>query len=465
MNFNPFNYFRNKRQPKALAGFSKEILEAYNNNRPLGPQKKLCLAPSRNMFFDQTGQVNACGWNNGHPLGKYPEQSVSEIWESSATQALRDSISNNDLSNGCQVCKHYLLAGNFSNIKSHHYDYLSENVGHPFPLRMDFALSNVCNLQCQTCYGELSSTIRKNREGLPQIQSVYDDAFVDQLRPFIPHLKAACFLGGEPFLVPIYYDIWNLFAELNGNANIAITTNATVLNDRVKNIMEACNFDIAVSRDAMDHTKLEKLRLGTNSRAQLDNIEFFNDYCKRKNKPFGLNAILSSLNWADLVDVIRYCNSIEAKIYVCTVMFPAQHSIRKMPVSDLTRIRDLYEKELSDLPTATEIEQLNKKALEGALREVIYAIEQTPFNTNSAENLTVELFLQKAAQFAKHVGADENKAVAMLQNALDRMSKDASKERFNHFIQLAHNPDEFELVMSHLIWRDEESIYNYRHLV
>lgn len=47
------------------------------------------------------------------------------------------------------------------------------------------------------CRGEFSSTIRKNREGLPPIDSPYDAAFFDQVEEFIPHLQSSRFSRRE----------------------------------------------------------------------------------------------------------------------------------------------------------------------------------------------------------------------------------------------------------------------------
>lgn len=54
-----------------------------------------------------------------------------------------------------------------------------------WPRQMEFSVSNTCNLQCVMCNGEWSSSIRSQREGLPPLPKVYDDAFFDGLRDFL----------------------------------------------------------------------------------------------------------------------------------------------------------------------------------------------------------------------------------------------------------------------------------------
>ncbi len=97
----------------------------------------------------------------------------------------------------------------------------------------------------------LSLRLRKYRDSLP----------VDQLEEFIPHLKEAKFLGGEPFLIDIYYKIWDKIIELNPSVKITITTNGTVFNKRVQEILEKLDCNIIMSIDAFNKTTYESIRI------------------------------------------------------------------------------------------------------------------------------------------------------------------------------------------------------------
>src|SRR5690606_6216470 len=111
----------------------------------------------------------------------------------------------NNFNHRCSVCKTNVENGNHVSVLSKLYDYNYEV--QEYPAVMEFELSNKCNLECVMCKGELSSTIRKQRDKLPPLNTPYDSTFVEQLKEFIPHLKEAKFLGGEPFLIDIYYEI------------------------------------------------------------------------------------------------------------------------------------------------------------------------------------------------------------------------------------------------------------------
>ena len=118
--------------------------------------------------------------------------------------------------------------------------------------------SRIPNLECIMCYGNFSSSIRKNREKLPSTPTVYDEKFLESLDPIIPDLKYVKFLGGEPFLINIYYEVWERIIECNPNCLIDVQTNGTILNDRVKDILERGNFRIGVSLDSLKKETYER---------------------------------------------------------------------------------------------------------------------------------------------------------------------------------------------------------------
>ena len=187
---------------------TQDLIEAYDESRINHPHESLCNAPFSNMYFGHDGNVTACCYNRTHELGTYPHQTVKEIWTSSKAEELRDLLSKNDLSSGCGSCEKLLLSKNFDAVIAKNYDLLPYSAN--YPTKLEFELDNTCNLECTMCFGEFSSSIRKNRENKPPLLSAYNDAFVDQLEEFIPNLHSTRFFGGEPFLIDIYYNIWVL---------------------------------------------------------------------------------------------------------------------------------------------------------------------------------------------------------------------------------------------------------------
>ena len=208
------------------------ILNDYNRTRPMDRQDKICHAPFKSLLFIPSGKAMACHYNRGLSLGQYPEQSIKEIWFGQKIDKLRSYIDNHDLSYGCQNCRYNLNNRQFHLAGAWKHDYLG-NSPNGYPVLLDLQIDNTCNLECVMCSGEYSSLIRKNREKKPGYINPYDEAFVEQLTAFIPHLQGANFTGGEPFLIKTYFNIWDRILELNPQMQIYIHTNGTVLNERI----------------------------------------------------------------------------------------------------------------------------------------------------------------------------------------------------------------------------------------
>ena len=92
------------------------------------------------------------------------------------------------------------------------------------------------------CDGWSSSLLLKKKCRLPQFPNPYDDDFITQLEEFIPHLEQAFFVGGEPFMIEIYFKIWEKIVETNPSCMISVQTNGTILNQKVKALLMVFGF-------------------------------------------------------------------------------------------------------------------------------------------------------------------------------------------------------------------------------
>ncbi len=357
-----------KKETKTYKALSPETLRAYNQHRPLGPQKRLCYAPFKSLYFGHHGKVIACCYNRTYILGEYPTMSIREIWEGEKAEQLRDYIKNNDLTLGCLNCETQLLAGNFDAVKSKQYDLNKLNANN-YPSVMEFELSNTCNLECEMCSGDFSSLIRAKREKLPPIKDAYDAEFVNQLEEFIPYLEKINFYGGEPFLIEIYYDIWERVKKLNPSLLLSVQTNGTVLNNRVKRIMESTNFHLNISLDSLQKENYERIRKNADFDRVMENISYFYDYCKSRNTFFGISVCAMQQNWQEIPDFITYCNKLQVPVYIHTVFYPAQCAIRTMKPEQLSAMVE-YLQQFS-FPANTAVEKKNKTHYQDFVSQVV----------------------------------------------------------------------------------------------
>jgi MoaA/NifB/PqqE/SkfB family radical SAM enzyme len=332
-----------------------ESLKSYNGTRRIFSRGNVCHAPTVNINFDQSGSASVCCYNREHILGRYPENSLMDMWKGDKADQLRTFIKEGDLSHGCQMCEKQIDSGNYHGVRARYFDNYASRPANilkgligrsdefQMPQCLEFELSNVCNLECTMCNGHFSSLIRKNRENLPELENPYDDSFVEQLTPFLLQLQDAKFLGGEPFLVPIYYKIWEKIAEDNPKIRIHITTNGTVYNNRVKSVLEKLKCGIIISIDSIEKETYEKIRLNANYDRVMANVHRFQEYARSTNNWFSFAVCPMTNNWKEIPDLIRYCNTNETFVCFNTVYNPEELSLQSFTSEQLRAVIEYYE--------------------------------------------------------------------------------------------------------------------------
>lgn len=352
-----------------------ELLAAYNAVRTTPHKSVFCHAPFASMNFAQNGDATVCCYNRTYVLGTYPTDTLAEIWHGSRATRLREAMRQNALPPGCDLCLSQFWSANFSGLRARSFDHLSDAnyTGEggqllSFPKLMEFEISNICNLECSMCTGFFSSSIRHNREKLPPLKSPYDDAFVRQLEAFIPHLREARFLGGEPFLVRSYYQIWEMITRLNPEIRVSITTNATILNDRVKRVLEGVRSDIIVSIDSLDRENYERIRTNADYDEVMRNVDYFLNYAKRKGTSLSIAVCPMRQNWRDLPKIVDYCNARGILVFFNTVVFPGDAAFLNMTYDELDEITRYLQAIRRD--DGTDLRRRNNEGFRDLVRQI-----------------------------------------------------------------------------------------------
>ncbi|HZH67846.1 MAG TPA: radical SAM protein [Chitinophagales bacterium] len=401
--------------PDHLNAKDRSLAKAYQKSRPGHGHKTFCHAADVNMLFAQDGNVYVCCHNQTYSIGKYPEQSISEIWNSEAVKTLRNHLSNYELEGGCKICADDFQRGAFQEIRARHFDSMP---AHPdYPVMMEFLLSNVCNLECVMCSGQFSSLIRKNRENLPPLHTPYDDAFIQQLDEFIPYLKETRFSGsGEAFSIDMNYLIWKKIIQKNPDSLIMVQTNGTILTGRVKEILERGRFQIGISIDSLKKEVYESIRVNANFDKVMDNLIYFRDYCRRKNTRFSLSMCGMRQNWEEIPDFIRFCNQHGATATIHKVWHPMHSAIYNLPKNDLLKIYQFYKAQ--KLPANTKTDRINKNHFnyftsiikewyENAYEEVEISTEEVSLNFIETEEY-IHLTQNLIEHIKKNHSGDQN---------------------------------------------------------
>lgn len=329
--------------------------EEFQKYRPAKYSHYFCQAPFANLNFDQYGNAKVCCYNNTHVLGKVPLQSLEDIWFGEKAEQLREYMKEPDLSHGCELCAFQVNRRNFSNSRVLGFDHYvrsklpigkwlekrAPKVRHPQCI--EFELENTCNLECVMCNGKFSSLIRKNRENLPPLESPYGKEFLTQLETFIPHLTEAKFLGGEPFLIPIYYQIWEKILEQKPNIRVSITTNGTVNTKKVRQYLELLKPNLIISIDSIVKETYLKIRKNANFDKVMENVSFFHELTKKWGRELTFAVCPMTLNFSEMPELIRYCDERKIRVYFNTVESPHELSLSRIGAKELSKVRTEFE--------------------------------------------------------------------------------------------------------------------------
>ena len=224
-----------------------------------------------------------------------------------------------------------------------------------WPAVIEFAGSNTCNFECIMCSGEFSSLIRARREGLPPLPKIYSDQFFHDLRQFLPHLRMAKFLGGEPFLAQECFRIWDMIIEDGLSISCHVTTNGSQYNAKVERVLEAFPVSLSVSVDGATKETVEKIRVNCDYEEFIANLRRFREYTRRRGTYMGFSHCLMRQNWHEFGELLLLAESMGCEVFVNTVITPSQYSLYTLPPEELARIADEMEERGSSLKTRLRI--------------------------------------------------------------------------------------------------------------
>jgi len=336
--------------------------------------RAMCYAPHTNLYFDQWGMVKVCCWSRQFPVGDIRKEPVGEIWRGARIQLLREALQSYSFELGCSFCEAQIGAGWLATTAMRNFDQFA--VGSPipeWPQRVELSISNSCNLECVMCNGDFSSAIRAHREHLPPRPKIYPDDFIDTLRPFLPHLKQLKFLGGEPFLVPEYYRLWDMMIEDGLPTRCHLTTNGTQYNGRIERIMAAVPMSFAVSLDGATKATVESIRVNADFDEQLRILRIFRDYTKQRKTDLSLTFCFMRQNWHEFGEYCLFADAWECNVGVNTVVKPPQFGVYTLPAEELRQVLAEMERQAVTLDTRL---KRNRKVWFAELERVRLKVQQ-----------------------------------------------------------------------------------------
>lgn len=335
-----------------------------SRNRASKPVSALCYAPFTQLSFDPTGAVSVCCLSRFAPIGNITTSTLGELWNGPGVQAMRAALRQDEWPAGCKVCRWELESGNVQKHPLRDFDDIPLAPEYRWPTRLEFALSNQCNLACVHCRAELSSTIAR-REGKPPMPRLYGQQFFTDLAHFLPHATNLSFLGGEPFLQDECYRIWEMLVEQGLRPGVFVTTNGTVWNQRVERILERLPMQIAVSLDGVQPRTIRAIRVLAQPDIVLRNMHRFRDYALQRcggkvpgnGHLISLNFCLMRRNWKEMGDFFLMAEELACRIWATPVVWPRDRSLFTLPARAQRAIAEVLQRQ-----SATVLPQLRRNA-------------------------------------------------------------------------------------------------------
>jgi radical SAM protein with 4Fe4S-binding SPASM domain len=306
------------------------------------PFRSLCYAPHVQLSFSPNGDVSACCISRSHVLGNVQTDALDDIWKGPRIEAFREMLRDYAFPSGCESCRWSLEAENFVDHPIRYFDDVPIAEGGEWPSRLEFALSNTCNLGCVMCNGEFSSVLRA-KEGLPPLPRAYGESFFSDLARYLPHAKSLTFLGGEPFLQPEAFRIWDMLIDRNLGIPCHVTTNGSIYDRRVERALHHLPFDIAVSVDGVTKETIESIRVNVKYETLMENIERFNGYARGRADRFPalrrprlqLNYCVMRQNWREVGDFFLFAEELGCAVWKVFVTNPPGCSLFTLPPGEL----------------------------------------------------------------------------------------------------------------------------------
>ena len=323
----------------------------------------LCTAPLNNMLIDQEGKVRICCHNdNDFILGKYPEQSLHDIWFGPVRRQMTDQILRREVPPACVSCVKNGIHRDSPDSK------ISTSAGRKrpafsdYPVQIEFLLSNRCNLACIMCAPNRSNSVKDHEAVHPSVS--FGSEFMEQLQPFLQKVKFAVFSGGEPFLIPEYRPMWKYLHENNPSAVIYVQTNGTVMNDDVIRMTETYHFQPGISIDALDHAIYRQIRRNGDPEKVMENIRYFREHSERSGNHMTLMITPMQLNAREIPLLLDYCNEHQLLFSLSILNWPYHLAIWALPSESIDALCKEYSTKQQSLKNEHPIAERNNKVFE-----------------------------------------------------------------------------------------------------
>jgi hypothetical protein len=159
-------------------------------------------------------------------------------------------------------------------------------------------------------------------------------------------------------------------ARINPKMAVSAQTNCTVLNQRLKDLLERMDFHISVSIDSVDTENYAIIRKNGQLDRVLENLRYFREYTRRRGTLLTLAFCPMPQNWRELPAIVDFCNEWEMPLMFTTVESPPDCSLSGLKFSQLSEIIEYLEKFIH--PQNTPLQRQNRQTYQDQMQQISF---------------------------------------------------------------------------------------------
>tara|TARA_R110000796_G_scaffold3188_1_gene12212 strand:+ start:3929 stop:5182 length:1254 start_codon:yes stop_codon:yes gene_type:complete len=389
-----------------------------------------CVMPWLHLHAWPNGEAYLCCiGDTGNPesvVGDISKDSIADIMNNDKMKSIRkDMLAGKKIPN-CKNCykveeiKGYSWRKGFNEQFEDVIPSILENTAEdgtidPKLLYVDFRFSNLCNLECRTCGGELSSSIA-NTEGREfsdkYIETLKDkgvyskgniiafskanEQFTDDLKQYLPDTRCFYFAGGEPLMQKEHFEVLSYIHDNKWfDKELRYSTNLSNLVYKKTDLVELWkDFDNVWIMCSIDHTgeKLEHIRQNVNSERLWKNFDRLVD----THFKLSITFVVSIYNIYYLDEFYQYLddNNYLERLHSLEMLYVFGDTETPALLPDFAK-EQLIKKLTTDLDS--ELYKELFKIFPG-LKESMLGLEEF---INGTSSFTFEQFIERTEQFDK----------------------------------------------------------------
>lgn len=249
-----------------------------------------CAAFWKHINIRNDNNVFAC-CRYKTPVKKFTEN-VVDILDSTEYENLRNNSLQGIHNSNCQKCYYEESLGKKSLRQQFNEEYDCEQVELKF---LEVGLDNICNLTCDGCWDEFSSSWAKKNNSKIIVRTSKE--IVDLPKS----VNKVLFLGGEPLMTTRHLRILKIADRTN--LEVTYNTNGTFLleDETIKLLNECKQVKFIVSIDGYKELN-EKVRSGS----KWEDILNFIEQIKRLNYQLTIHTVVHKNNWHGLLELEQF---------------------------------------------------------------------------------------------------------------------------------------------------------------